>query len=89
MLLAGGKLGVDHSGVLGRVMGTCEQVILSAQRLGPDAVLDQVIIYLELTVQGIELHIVHQRQGVGHGLADGAAGQDPGVFLLHPLFELG
>lgn len=74
MLFAGGEQGIDHSRVLGRIVGAREEVILAAQGHGPDGVLDQVIIDLQLTVQGVELHVVHQRQGVSHGFADGAAG---------------
>ena len=89
MLFASSEQGVDHCRILGCIMGSSEQVILSAQRHWPDSILDQVIIDLKLTVQGVKLHTVYQRQGVSHGLADGATGQDLGVLLQHPLIELG
>jgi hypothetical protein len=85
VLFTGGYKGVHGRRHFGRLVGAGEQVVLPADGDGADTVLGQVVVDLDLPVQGIGAQALPAGQGVGQGLAQRAFGQLLRQLQEHPL----
>ena len=65
--LAGGKQGVDHGCPLGGLVIAAEQIVLTPNSKGPDAIFHHVVVYLVTTVGNIQGELLDDIVGVGDG----------------------
>ena len=84
--LGGGDEGADGRPALGAAVGSGEQVVLAAERDGPDRAFDGVGVELDAAVIEEAAKGVPAAQGIADGIGEAAAGRDLGELLSSQAF---
>jgi hypothetical protein len=70
-----------------RMVGAGNEIILSAQGMGTNGIFHAIVVYLQMAMQGIGVHLVHKGKAYAMALPIGLWGSTLGIFCKQPRFD--